>query len=74
MRYEPQTLGKMSWCCEARSHVLQIALLTGVHVHLEVQTQSLMTKNSIEKHLWHTLVRGMILLANSNVKNLFMAG
>lgn len=37
MRYEPQTLGKMSWCCEARSHALQIALLTGVHVHLEVQ-------------------------------------
>lgn len=37
MGYKPQTLGKMSWCCEGQSHALQIALLTGVHVHLEVQ-------------------------------------
>lgn len=37
MGYKPQTLGKTSWCCEGQSHALQIALLTGVHVHLEVQ-------------------------------------
>jgi len=37
MGYEPQTLGKMSWCREGQSHALKISLLTGVHVHLEVQ-------------------------------------
>lgn len=72
MGYEPQTLGKMSWCCEARSHALQIALLTGVHVHLEVQNTIAndikISLKSISMQICHSLVREIILLANSNVK------
>lgn len=73
MGYKPQTLGEMSWCCEGRSHALQIALLTGVYVHLEVQnTITNDQKNSIYEcnygiwsdkwHYWITITW----------KNLFM--